>query len=368
MSIRFEQLEEQACINYMLEGNKSKDLQKLCAVDAGMKFLQEGNNVNQSGTDGNTPIMTLSEIGSVEMVKEFVEAGADVNILDDINNYALLNAAEQKHQDVFDYLLPITIPLLRKQAVDIMSHGSAFLLEQKQGTQAKIKLEILIAAAFEGQENKIVRTINQGVYVNDLGADGQSALHKAVLGKQLSSVKTLLKYNAYPKVVNKQGLTPIDIAISSEILKELIKSKVSFKDLQENFFNHYRELGFNGEKLWTKVIEGSAMALLQETPKPNLNQASDGGDTPLMNLASIGCLELIQQYVHLGADPDILDETNSYPLLEAANQGRAEVFEFLLPLTTPELRKKPREQLLIGITHFQKRLSMPYQNQKSYKI
>jgi ankyrin repeat protein len=87
-----------------------------------------------------------------------------------------------------------------------------------------------------------------------------------------------------------------------------------------------------------------------------------------MNLASIGCLELIQQYVHLGADPDILDETNSYPLLEAANQGRAEVFEFLLPLTTPELRKKPREQLLIGITHFQKRLSMPYQNQKSYKI
>ena len=53
--------------------------------------------------------------GNLEIVKLLVEAGADVNATDENGNVALNKTAYYGHQDVFDYLLPMTSNLEQRQ-------------------------------------------------------------------------------------------------------------------------------------------------------------------------------------------------------------------------------------------------------------
>jgi ankyrin repeat protein len=71
------------------------------------KLIEFGANVNIGTAGGYTPLMIAARFGYIESAKLLVEAGADVNIIDD-SKTALAIAAEYGEKEVFDYLYPIT--------------------------------------------------------------------------------------------------------------------------------------------------------------------------------------------------------------------------------------------------------------------
>lgn len=74
-------------------------------------LIQRNADVNLTTPSKISPLMIAAGIGNLEIVKLLVELGADVNATDDImeaGNVALNKAACNGHQEVFDYLLPMT--------------------------------------------------------------------------------------------------------------------------------------------------------------------------------------------------------------------------------------------------------------------
>lgn len=53
--------------------------------------------------------------GNLEIVKLLVEAGADVNMGIEWDDFALLLAYENGHEDIFEYLYPLTSELGKKK-------------------------------------------------------------------------------------------------------------------------------------------------------------------------------------------------------------------------------------------------------------
>ena len=79
-------------------------------------------------------------------------------------------------------------------------------------------------------------------------------------------------------------------------------------------------------------------------PRRNTDEPS-----ALMMAAQNGHLEVVKVLVEAGADVNLLRDGPSYALLSAASCGYRDVFNFLLPLTNPELREEASEALPEGI-------------------
>lgn len=91
--------------------------------EAFMALLSVQENINATdNTDcGWTPLMYAVHEECMEMVKVLVEAGADVNYRAvDPGEFALSLAAYGGHQQIFNYLEPLTLPELQKIAMEIL--------------------------------------------------------------------------------------------------------------------------------------------------------------------------------------------------------------------------------------------------------
>ena len=104
-------------------------------IDIIKALIQWNADVNLTTPSRISPLMIAAGIGNLEIVKLLVKSGADVNSTDDIGsagNVALNKAAYNGHQEVFDYLLPMTsdpekikyaqkelaVGILRKQRIE----------------------------------------------------------------------------------------------------------------------------------------------------------------------------------------------------------------------------------------------------------
>ena len=70
----------------LLVAIKKKDLKKVKSL------LSAGTNPNESNNAGQTPLMAAADTGTIENLKAFFEAGADLEECDHYGNTALFNA------------------------------------------------------------------------------------------------------------------------------------------------------------------------------------------------------------------------------------------------------------------------------------
>jgi ankyrin repeat protein len=63
-------------------------------------FHSRGGDVNQKCDGGKTPLMISSEEGNIEVVKELLKNGADVDMLDDNGVSVVSLAAEFNHLSI----------------------------------------------------------------------------------------------------------------------------------------------------------------------------------------------------------------------------------------------------------------------------
>jgi uncharacterized protein len=85
--------------------------------------------------------------------------------------------------------------------------------------------------------------------------------------------------------------------------------------------------------------------LIDNQAKLNIKDESIGF-TPLMSAAASGYLEIVKLLVEAGAKINIESEGGDFALSSAASNGNNEIYEYLLPLTSPRLIKKVDTSIL----------------------
>lgn len=120
---------------------------------------------------GITPLMISAITGNLKIVEILVEEGADVNSIDEDGNVALNKAAYYGHQEIFDYLFPMTFNLKQREYAQ---QQLARAIQRKKNLTMR-----LIFAVSRGNINKLQKAIDDGADVNAKDINGNTALSLA---------------------------------------------------------------------------------------------------------------------------------------------------------------------------------------------
>jgi uncharacterized protein len=206
------------------------------------RLISENIDLNVLDSAELTALMSASSSGNLGLVKLLVSAGADPSILSANSGFALLFAANEGHQEVFNYLYELTPQHLCKDAENILeqslrkseNHHSEldqiFLNAVNEGSIDKLREAIKLGADFnsKGKQsgesalhfatqreyiNMIEILIDIGIDVDTQDDDGNTPLMNAVLLNRIDAVKTLLEFNANVEIQNIEGDTALIIDV-----------------------------------------------------------------------------------------------------------------------------------------------------------
>ena len=191
------------------------------------RLIEAGANLNQVDTSGTTPLMAAVLHNDFNLVKKLVERGADVNYQNYFDRITALEvAADNGHQEIFEYLFPMTTcEESRQYALQKLSRG----IIRKQRREDTLTYDFIIAAAI-GDVRGIRQGIDAGVDIDAFGVNGKTALHTACDNGRLDVVRLLLKAGADLERCCESDvdtLTPLGFAIrggNSEIVKILLEA------------------------------------------------------------------------------------------------------------------------------------------------
>lgn len=178
-------------------------------------LLQSGALVNTKIHDSGfeeTPLMAAARTGNLRIVKLLIQFGASVNDICYVPPItALYVAAEQGHQEVFDYLLPLTTDSQQHEyARKKLPDG----IIRKQRREDKLTSNFISAAAV-GDIQGVREAIEAGVDINEVGERGDTALHKASGNGRVEVVRLLLEAGADVEFLSEGNTTPLQEAITS---------------------------------------------------------------------------------------------------------------------------------------------------------
>lgn len=107
------------------------------------------------------------------------------------------------------------------------------------------------------------------------------------------------------------------------------------------------------EKLRQAILE--VFSNLIETDFFDVNETDEEGDTILIDLVWAGNLDYVKFIVEAGLDVSAIDSGQDFALYAAARQGWTDIFDYLSPLTSPELREIAEKALTQGIIYRQRK-------------
>ena len=232
--------------------------------------LHEGADPNPDmervGVLGRTALIRAAERGDVEIVRELLAAGADINAVDAVENTALTYAVDNGHLEVVKLILRVCIDT----NTDI------------NGQNEMGDTDLMIAAD-KGYAEIIRELLAAGADVNEVNFEGSSALILAADNGHLNAVRELLA--AHPDInrPNDFGYTAVMQAAAAgyiDILRELIAAGADI----------------------------------------NTHDRGDGL-TPLMHAAGGGRLDVVRELLAAYADINAHDNTGNTALTLALNEG-----------------------------------------------
>lgn len=176
--------------------------------------------------DGYTILIHLAWVGRIDLVKQAISLGADVNAVSDDNTFALCEAARRGWEEVYEYLAPLTFPRLRKIAKQQLKDG--IILRRRKNNYI---VEEFIQEVGYGNIDFIKEKISQGINVNAIDSKGRTALNQAIINNKVAIVQILIQAGANPnlKTENSKGYSSLMISLSRrkidyEIFKILLNS------------------------------------------------------------------------------------------------------------------------------------------------
>ena len=230
-------------------------------------------NINHVDIDEESALMNASRIGNTKIIKTLLAKGADVNLMNDERDTALMLALHNKN-------IEVAILLLAVPGIDV-NH------RDEDGRTA-------LMLASMNSHTEVVKALlaTSGIDVNLADEDEITALIFAVDEQNATIVKLLLRAGANVNYVDNDGDSALIVAV---------------------------------DKGDTEIIE-----LLLATPGININHAGENGNTALLNAAFNGYTEIVQILVAKGVDVNQANDTGNTALFWGAQKGHIEILRTLL--------------------------------------
>jgi ankyrin repeat protein/CHAT domain-containing protein len=179
-------------------GDDPDDLEKL------RDLVANGVDINQTDSNGWTPLHYAAESGSEEIVKYLIFQGANVDAkLESTGETALMIAAKNGQFEVCNFLMDYSDITLKnkegKTAGEIASdHDQLLIVALFSDQKNTIKQYDFMSAAENENINKVKQYLEEGINpsLSLPGDDGWQALHFAAREGNLELIKILLNHNA----------------------------------------------------------------------------------------------------------------------------------------------------------------------------
>ncbi|MGB7522410.1 MAG: ankyrin repeat domain-containing protein [Spirulinaceae cyanobacterium] len=301
----------------LLEGSVLIDASVTGNIDIVSMLLEAGADVNlvpKRNTDEPSALMLAAQEGHFEVVKVLVEAGADINMLRDGPDYALLSAASNGHEDIFNFLYPLTAPELRSEALEILPEG--IKMREIEENADPLVCDLTNAIVMNDDISKVKKLLKEGININGFDDLGLTPLNVAVLKESKEIVQLLLKFGADPNQGNADdGKTPLMSCAIGVWCKETLSICSLLLEAGANVNAKETEKGWTPLMFAVKsrvLIENHKFAYLQGIKLliesgANVNLKNHEGKTALdlvqenVNPERIGYQEVYQMLLDAGA-------------------------------------------------------------------
>ncbi|KAM3838713.1 oxysterol-binding protein-related protein 1 isoform 2-T4 [Vipera latastei] len=253
-------------------------------------------NINCKGRSksnfGWTPLHLACYFGHTSVVKDLLEAGADVNVLNDMGDTPLHRASFTGRKEVVMLLLECDADTFivngNGQTAKEVTHDKEIreMLEAVERTQERKLEELLLQAAREGETGKLAALLNRSnpPDINCTDQMGNTPLHCAAYRAHKHCALKLLKCGADTSIKNKNGQTPLALAQGAE-MKQVLGggiAKVTNKILKRYEGLLWKSSRFFGWKPYWVVLEHGVLSWYQKQ--------ADAGNTNYRQ----GCKHLTQ--------------------------------------------------------------------------
>lgn len=272
-----------------------------------------------------TPLHIAVVNGNLTAVKKLVDAGADVNLSNDINTNPVFAAASNDNVDIFRYL----------------TDCANFDIKR---TYTELNLSLLQSAVVAGHVNIIKHVfhilkanndarVSEKDYIQEAGPYGMNLLHLAAFKGNLNVVKYFANFNVNFNLNDDCGFTAFNWAIRNrhvQLVKYLTRLEMDKSD------SHLDQKIIDGYTPLLVAVEAGDVKMVEHFVDCNANflQKTDDGNGMLHVAAREGHLDVII-YITTKFIENIctLSEKNKYghtPLHLASLQGHKSVVEYLV--------------------------------------
>lgn len=282
------------------------------------RLLKAGADANATVLmNGETPLMIASRVGNPKVVVLLLAKGADINAKETLRSTtAIMWAAEQNHPEV--------VKLLASRGADVNLQGKVNVWEKQYGLNAKVKeggntggLTPLILAARENSLDSVMALLEAGADVNKVSGDDSSAMMVAVQNGHYKVATLLLEKGTNPNIQNNKGWNALYLAIKNRNL-ETGTIPVPNADQALPYIKMLLEKGANPN-----------LRLTANTEIRNGQRATwmnEAGATPFLRASMCGDVEVMRLLLKYGADPKIVTNDNTTPLMAVAGVGYTDGF------------------------------------------
>ncbi len=201
------------------------------SVDGVKNFLAAGADINSQDKDGNTALYAASYNGWAEAVKELLTQKADINLANNAGETPLFAAVENNQPEIVDLLLKAGADtnIQNKKGISLVELAS-------QKGYASLAKNILSAGDMEGNNaafyartaKELASLKKQGVNLSRKNVYGQTPLFAAVANDNMGTVKYLVRNTADINKGDEKGFTPLMQAVydkNTEMVDYLLKAK-----------------------------------------------------------------------------------------------------------------------------------------------
>ncbi len=304
-------------------------------------LLNHGAEVGAVDSEGQTPLHGAAEFGDAAMVETLLARGTPVNAADKGGRTALYHAAERRDLAMVKTLLsyganpdgkdrdgqtPITIAT---------SRGSGEIVGLLTNRSARITIH---SAASMGDLTALERLVEEGVDVNRLDVQGQTALHAAAIAGQLEAVRWLVEHGAWMDLTDDKDATALSLAYEHAYESHVnLSREANAADLECKHKAVMAYLISRGAKpefsygIPQEQVQAHSteIANLLIEAGPNFEPECDRQATLLHRAAWWGKKKAVEALIELGADLNAPDRVGGTPLHASVQEGSTRYWDVI---------------------------------------